>query len=383
MKYREKKRMDAGGDGIKKILFVGNVAKEHILKFHVPTIRIFKENGWTVDVACSGYDKVPLCDHQFHTCWRRSPFSFKTFQGIRELKKIVHNGNYDIVYCHTPVGGLIARLAAKKTRMNGTKVIYFAHGFHFYHGAPKVNWLIYYPIEKYLTKYTDKIITNNNEDYTNANSKFKHVMHIYKVPGVGVDFDRLNIDVKDQIREQYRNHLNIPKNALVLVYVAELNKNKNQEMLLRTLHEIRKIEKDTYLLLIGPDHQNGYYQEMAAKMKIDGAVRFLGWRYDIGELLNASDICVASSIREGFGLNLVESMYCGLPVVASINRGHSTIIENGENGFLVPINDYHAMAEKVLEIWHNSMLRSKFSQIDVSRYNTARIAEKLYNIITE
>ena len=114
-----------------KILFVANVAKEHIIKFHLPTIKVFKQNGWIVDVACSGKEVIPFCDFQYHTSWRRSPFTFATFKGISQLKRIINQGKYDVVYCHTPLGGLVSRIAAQKARKTGTKVIYCAHGLHF------------------------------------------------------------------------------------------------------------------------------------------------------------------------------------------------------------------------------------------------------------
>ncbi len=142
---------------MKKILFVANVGKEHILKFHIPTIKKFKEEGWQVDVICAGEDKIPFCDNQIIAKWKRNPFNFALFKGIRQLKKHLKDNYYNVIYCHTPVGGLVARLSAKKTRKLGTNVVYFSHGFHFFKGAPVLNWLLYYPMEKYLAKYTDKI----------------------------------------------------------------------------------------------------------------------------------------------------------------------------------------------------------------------------------
>ena len=166
---------------MKKILFVANVAKEHILKFHIPTIQCFKNHGWQVDVACSGEDDVPYCDTQFHTCWKRSPFTLQTFRGIRELKGILASTHYDIIYCHTPVGGLVARMAAKAARKSGSKVLYFAHGLHFFKGAPLKNWLIYYPAELLCSYFTDVLITMNIEDYNLAKRKM-HAKVIEYIP---------------------------------------------------------------------------------------------------------------------------------------------------------------------------------------------------------
>lgn len=367
---------------MKKILIVANVAKEHINKFHIPTIKEFKNRGWIVDVACAGEEEVPYCDTQFHTVWKRSPFTFNTFKGINQLKTIISGGNYDVIYCHTPVGGLVARLAARKARKNGTKIVYCAHGFHFFKGAPIINWLIYYPIEKTLSYFTDLILTINNEDFTNAKSRFNKNVQVELIPGIGVDFSRLIKDDPQKTKLICREELNISQNAIVLIYIAELIKNKNQDMLIRTLKELRQKNIDAYLLLVGPDHNNGKYQKLAKELGVNDYTKFLGWRTDIGDLLYSSDVCVASSIREGFGINIVEAMRCGLPVVATKNRGHSTIIKDGESGFLVNIGDFQTMAEKVTAILEDKELLEKFSSLETDKYDANTIATQLADIIS-
>lgn len=363
----------------KRILFVANVAKEHINKFHIPTIKCFKKHGWIVDVACSGEENVPECDHQYHMCWKRSPFTLRTIKGIWDLKKIITREKYDIVYCHTPVGGLVARLAAIKARKKGTKVIYCAHGLHFFKGAPKKNWLIYYPIEKLLSYLTDTIFTVNREDYYYLTKHFSTKIEL--VPEVGVNFDRLIISDKEQIRMKYREDMKIDDNTTALIYVAEIIANKNQKMLIDTTKLLLDRGENVCLILPGPEHDNGNAYKYACEIGIEDDIRFLGWRNDIGELMIAADICVASSIREGFGINLVEAMYCGLPVIATNNRGHEMIIEHGENGFLVGINATEDMAKYVTKLIHDEELKNKISNIDVSKYDCNLIAEELYELL--
>ena len=311
-----------------------------------------------------------------------TPFTFDTLKGIKQLKAIISSGNYDIIYCHTPVGGLVARLASIKARKRGTKIIYFAHGFHFFKGAPLINWLIYYPIERFLSYFTDLIFTINSEDYKNAQTKFNKNALIKLIPGIGVDFSRLDVGEQQNIKSLYRKNLNIPENALVLIYIAELIKNKNQDMLIKALEALRNQNINAYLLLVGPDHNNGKHQELAKNLGISEYVKLLGWRTDIGNLLYTSDICVASSIREGFGINIVEAMHCGLPVVATNNRGHSTIINDGKNGFLVEIGDSVKMAEKIITIMENEDIHNKFSNFDTTKYDCNTIAIELVDIIT-
>lgn len=365
---------------MKKILFVANVAKEHINKFHLLTIKEFKNRGWQVDVACEADAQVPYCNYLYAAKWRRSPFTVRTFLGIKQLKKILQKEHYDVVYCHTPVGGFVARAACAQARKRGTKVIYFAHGLYFFDGAPKKDW-IFYPIERFQSYKTDAMFLINDEDFARVRREFNPKMYVKQFPGIGVDFERISIDNPREIRIQYRNKLNIKQNDIVLVYVAEVIPNKNQGYLLKALKKIKESKQNVKLMLVGPDHANGWYQEKAKELGVENDVIFTGWRNDVGALLCASDICVASSIREGFGINLVEAMYHGLPVVAVKNRGHATVIRDGENGFLVPLKDSDKMAEKVIEIIDNKDLRDKFSHIDVQKYDARFVAIDIANTI--
>jgi glycosyltransferase EpsD len=370
-------------DRQKKILFVANVAKEHINKFHIPTIREFKKNGWIVDVACSGDDDVPECSHHYKMCWKRSPFTFKTVSGIKQLRNLINSEHYDVIYCHTPVGGLIARLAASKARKNGTKVIYCAHGLHLFKGAPIINWLVYYPLEKFLAHYTDAIFTVNEEDFNRVKAKFTKKVKVLLVPEVGVNFDRLNIEFPDEVRETYRKKMGISDGTTALIYVAELLPNKNQKMLVDTLNLLLKRGQDVCLVLPGPDHANGALSDYIESQGLSHTVKLLGWRSDVGELLYACDICTASSIREGFGINLVEAMYCGLPVVATNNRGHRMIIDDGKNGFLVQINDVKGMAKKVSDLISDKTTYDRLKHVDVKKYSSSLIANYIYCLINE
>lgn len=154
-----------------KILFLSNTA--NFSKFNRPFMRWFKEQGWQVDYCSAGEENILDCDNQFSIDIARSPFSFKNLQGLRQLKGILATGNYQILHCHTPMGGVLGRLAAYHLRKQGKiKVIYTAHGFHFYTGAPLINWLLYYPMEKLLSQWTDVIITINEEDYERAKKCF-------------------------------------------------------------------------------------------------------------------------------------------------------------------------------------------------------------------
>ncbi len=368
---------------MKSVLIVANVAKEHILKFHIPTIQKFKDMGWRVDVACAGDEPVPYCDHQFHTSWHRSPFTLKTFKGINELKHILREHHYDLVFCHTPVGGLVSRLAAAHSRKHGTKVVYCAHGLHFFKGAPLINWLLFYPIEKYLARKTDVFFTVNREDYATVQKHFNKRMTLRLVPEVGVNLERLQLGDRQAIREQYRRDLNIPADAPVLIYVAELIKNKNQTMLVDMIKELRQSLDNVHLLLVGPEHDDGAVKRYIEEQNLQDCIHCLGWRSDIGMLMQCADLCTASSIREGFGINLLEALYCGVPVIATDNRGHQMVIDHGQTGFLVPVGDHVSMAKYAQTVLTDETLYQQFATVDVSRYDCRRVADELYNEIMD
>ncbi len=365
-----------------KILLVANVAKEHVNKFHIPTIKYLQSKGCMVDVACSVDEDVPAGNHIYNMSWKRSPFTLQTFRGIGELKKLIAKNNYDIIYCHTPVGGLVARIASRTARKKGTKVVYCAHGLFYFKDAPLANWLMY-PLDRLMAKMTDMFITINPEDYERVKKDFNPNMLVKMIHGIGANFDRLNIDNPENVKKVYRTDMGIPQDAEVLIYVAEILKNKNQQMLIRALKELHNIGRKMYLLLPGPDHSKGEFHRLAAELGLKDYVKFLGWRNDIGQLMAASDMCVASSIREGFGINLVEAQYCHLPVVAVANRGHKTIIRDGENGLLVPVNDYKGMADKVLEVMDNKELYDRLANINVDMYECEKIAKTIYKYLQE
>ena len=174
---------------VPKILYCATV-DYHFKAFHLPYMKWFKEQGWDVHVAASGTLDLPFTDQKFDIPIKRSPFDIQNIKAFKELKRIIDQNQYEIIHCHTPLGGVLARFAAKQARKTGTKVIYTAHGFHFCKGAPITSWLVYYPIERYLSRFTDSLITINSEDYQLAKNHRFHAKQIEHVHGVGVDTER-------------------------------------------------------------------------------------------------------------------------------------------------------------------------------------------------
>ena len=261
-----------------KILFVATV-QSHICQFHLPIMDMLQKNGYEVHVAARNNlaEKNGLsmkyADKVFDIPFERSPFNTKNIGAYKQLKKIMKDEKYDIVHCHTPVGGILARLAGRKFRKDGLRMIYTAHGFHFYDGAPKKNWIIYYPIEKFMSRYTDDLITITEEDYKLAKDRnFKG--NIHHVHGVGVNTDKF---VK--LSEEDRQKLRVDKgytNEFIILCTGELNKNKNQDTLIKAMKEVVKKHPEAKLLLAGngPEHDN--LVKLIEELNLGDIVELLG-----------------------------------------------------------------------------------------------------------
>lgn len=303
---------------MKRILICSTIIAT-VKAFLVPHIDMLKQMGYVVDVAgqMDSCDINGIADHVYNIQFERNPFSRQNLKAAKQLKSIVRQNQYDIIHFHTPVAGAFGRYTIKELRNQGTRILYTAHGFHFYKGAPLLNWLIYYPVEKYLSKYTHTLITINNEDYERATKKFKKTEVVY-VPGVGLDVDKFKNTVIDRV--QKRCELGVPENATVLLSVGELNKNKNHIIGIRAMALCKN--ENLYYLVCGQGPLKDPLKKEAVKLGVGDRVFFLGSRNDIPEILKASDIFIFPSLREGLPVSLMEAMASGLPCIASNIRGN-------------------------------------------------------------
>lgn len=316
----------------------------------------FKKQGYEVHYASMGEEPVKHCDKHHKICFNRSPFSLDNVKAYKPLKKIIDTENYDIIHCHTPMGGVVTRLAARSARKNGTKVIYTAHGFHFYNGAPKQNWAIYYTVEKLLARITDVLITINTEDYHRALNKM-NVKEVIKINGVGVNLNRFKPVNNQQDKSILRKKYGYDPKDIILICVAELNGNKNQEFLIRCIKELIKIYPTVKLLLCGEGGYKDKYIDLINELHLKNSIILMGYRKDVNKLMQLSDIGVAASIREGLGLSLIEELATGLPIIASTNRGHNDIITSNDIGFLYITNDTHDFISNF-----NNLIQSNYHQ---------------------
>ena len=378
------------GVNLKKVLFVATV-DSHIRHFHIPYLRYFKELGYEVHVATANdeNEEFTYCDKKHTISFERSPFKINNLKAIKQMKELLQEEKFDLVHCHTPMGGVVTRVAAKRFRKNRLKVFYTAHGFHFYKGAPIVNWLVYYPVERYLARFTDVLITINQEDYEYA-QKFK-AKAVEKIDGIGVDDKRFKIEItdieKDELRKELSNDkFKLEKDDIVLTYVAELNIGKNQEMLINAMKEIVQRNSKIKLLLVGKGKYAEEYKKQIEELKLEENVAMTGYRRDVPKILKIADIGVSTSKREGLGLNLIEALLSSIPVVASRVRGHNEIVVDGVNGYMFASDDKNDFTEKIVKLAEDTELRSKMKQNagkSAEKFildNALKKMEKIYNL---
>nr|MBQ8244348.1 glycosyltransferase family 4 protein [Oscillospiraceae bacterium] len=350
----------------KKVLFVATVVKTHMMQFHIPYLRLFQEMGWETAVASKNdYEdpadcRIPYCDTYYDIPFERMPWKVKNFRSYRMLKKIIDDGEFDLIHCHTPVGAMIARLAAMSARKRGTKVIYTAHGFHFFKGAPLLNWLLFYPAEWLLAPVTDVLITINREDYDRAR-KTMRAKRIEYVPGVGIDTGRFGQDRCD--RREKRRELGFREEDFLLLTVAEMTKNKNHITHLRALALLKDMPEfaDMHYLIVGRGEEWGNLEQSAKALGIQDHVHFLGYRTDAPDMYRCSDLFLFMPFREGLSVALMEAMGSAMPIICTRIRGNTDLIDDGISGMFAE-NNPEALAEAILELYRNPEKRASYGR---------------------
>lgn len=345
---------------MKKVLFTATV-DSHILQFHLPFLKLFKENGYEVHVATNGNEEIPYCDVKHVVSFERSPIKINNLKAIRQLRKIINEEKFDIIHTHTPMGSVVTRLAAKKARKKyHTRVIYTAHGLHFFKGASAKNWLIFYPVEKYLSKYTDTLILINQEDYDLCKRKFKKCKDIQYIPGVGIDEAKFDFEMSEKEKHDLRKSVGVKDDDFVIIYPAEISKRKRQIWLIETINDLLKKNSNIHLLLPGKDSLDGKCQELVKELGLEKQVHFLGYRKDIPKLLKISNLAISSANQEGLPVNIMEAMYVGLPIVASDCRGNRDLIQDNINGYLVSLENNERFSKSIENMYNDTSKSEEF-----------------------
>lgn len=366
----------------KKILFICNVLS-HIKAFHLPYIDWFHQQGYEVHVmANAGGEKAPFCDRLYDIDVSRSPFNMRNISAMKKAKKIIEFEKYDLIHCHTPMGGVVGRLCTYTTRKRGTQILYTSHGFHFYKDSPLVNWIFYFPVEWLLSRMTDCIITINEEDYRLAKKYFKSKQtEVYKINGIGVDTHKFNKYSREE-KNKLKQAMGFSVDDIILFYAAEFIDRKNHQYIINRAKELKAKIPNVKILLAGRGIKLDKIKQAIKNNNIEDCVQLLGFRKDIPDLLNISDVLISPSKQEGLPINIVEGMAAGVPIVASNIRGHKDLVRNNVNGYLFDLHD-GSFVDKVFGIVSDLDRWELFSNksVELSKdYSIEKVKEQMASI---
>lgn len=358
------------------------------IQFMVPHIRYLAENDFSVDLACSVVgDRLEDVKNavgnvaNIHTLRLvRSPFSPVNLKGYGDLKKVLAENEYDIIWTNEPVMGVMTRLAARKVRKKGTKVLYMAHGFHFFKGAPLLNWLMWAPTEIIMSRFNDILVTINWEDYNWA-KKHTHTPVIKHIDGIGVDFSDRESVIS---REEKRTQLGIAPDDILVLSVGELQKRKNHRVIIEAIANLKN-DKIKYIIC-GQGVLENQLKALAAKNNLQNQVFFPGYRQDIPEIMSACDIFAHPSVREGLGLASLEAMASGLPLITSNVQGVPDYVENGVTGYMCAPKDIESFTRNLNTLVSDKALREKIGETNtdfVQKYRVEVIEPVIRDILNE
>lgn len=368
----------------KKIMMI-TTTDNMMWQFLIPHIQYLQQQGNVVECVCSktGFwfnelkDKYGLVMHNIN--FARNPLKLSNFKSYKELVKLQQEKNFDLVYCQQPVGGMMGRLIGKKFKI---PVIYTVHGFHFFKGGPLKNRLIYKTVEKWLSKYTDVLITINQEDYEAA--KKMKAKKVYKINGIGIDENKMKVESFD--KSAFRKELGLTDSNKVVLTVSEVNKNKNYITMLNAIKLLVENDSEIRFVSCGTGIWVEKIKEYAKQLGIEEQCLFLGFRKDIAKIMQISDVFMHASYREGLTLSVMEAMSVGLPCVVSNVRGNRDLIEDGKGGCVVEPEDYMSFAERIEAILKNENMYKSFSEFNKEqseKYTISNVKKQLEVIYEE
>jgi Glycosyltransferase len=337
----------------KKMLFTASTMS-HIENFHLPYIHAFEEMGWKVDAVA-----LPVS---------KSFFSLKNLRAINYARKLLKDGDYDVISSHATLAGIVTRLAVLLTgeRRKHMKIFHTSHGYLFHDDHSLKKWAYLLP-EMICGKVTDVLMVMNHEDLEIA-KKYNlcgKSNKIYYINGMGIDLSKFQ---PRRATAEQRAAFGIKEDDFVFVYAAEFSKRKNHELLLRgfakTIEELKKNSSATNLKLVlaGDGALFDDMKSLAVRLGIESQVLFLGYTKNMSDLYPCCDVAVSTSRIEGLPFNIMEAMACGLPVIASDIKGHKELIEHGENGLLFESGDVEELVEHIIKIYKDPLSSAKFSE---------------------
>lgn len=365
-----------------KALYIDNIIKR---KTNPLFTQVLLEKGYTVEIAANLFSLDERMKSEsikyHHIDLRRNPFHIQNIIAYKQMLHIIKTEGYDLIHCNSPIGGILGRVCGKKARVS--KIIYTAHGFHFYRGAPLINRTLFKWAENWLARYTDALMTINTEDYDAAQGfKLRKNGKVYYLPGVGID--TVNISNASAKRGNLLKEINADEHASIIISIGELNDNKNNKIIIEALSNLGR--SDLHYILCGIGEKETELRKLSQELGLQDNVHFFGYRNDIPELLKSSDIFVLPSYREGLSRSLMEAMSAGLPCIVSRIRGNVDLIEDGEGGFLHTPTDLVSVTKYIKTIIENDELRYRMGEYnkDISfKYDVENVKFRIHDIYSE
>lgn len=375
---------------MKKALMIASMASM-LDNFNTNNIELLHKMGYEITLAANfenedsnSKERVQNFKNKMQESYRIKQIDFTrrlanikgNIKSYRQVKSLA-NEDFSLVHCHSPICAAMTRLAFCRKRKSGTKVIYTAHGFHFYKGAPLKNWLLFFPVEWICSWWTDVLITINQEDYRFA-KRYMRAKRIEYVPGVGIELERFQKTVG---KEEKRKELGIGKDDILLLSVGELSKRKNQEIIIKALKQIE--EPNIKYFICGIGNLETELKEMVNKFHLEKRIYFLGYRNDIEGLCQAADIFVFPSLQEGLPVAVMEAMASGLPVICSKIRGNTDLIVDGKGGFLCKVDnqkDFIKAIEKMCEDKRRIIRAGRFNKVRIEKFSSSYVEKRMKQI---
>ena len=393
MPQRLPKRLKSLVDGMKKKILI-TATELNLVQFWVAHIENLIKSGCTVDIVCSDVGgKLSELKARLQSCGnpqitvvdlKRSPLSPHNIRGAAQMKRYLNGRDYDLILTNEPVMGMVTRFAASKKRRSGCKVIYFAHGFHFWRGAPALNWMLFYPLEMLASYFTDAIVTMNREDFELAKKSFGSA-EIKYIHGIGINLSEF--EFSKEKREKKRKELGVSEGDVMIFSANELTKRKNVFLALEAVKLLVSGGMTNIKYFIrGQGPLQKEMQEYINNNKLQKNVFLLGYGKDIAEMDSAADVFLFTSKQEGLPVAVMEAMAQELPCVVSDIRGVTDLIQNGSGGYVCRLKDAKGFADAVKRVisegGRGSSLTSGNSQ-KLADYEISSVSRSIINILQE
>ncbi|NEP50504.1 MAG: glycosyltransferase family 4 protein [Moorea sp. SIO3C2] len=366
-------------------LLIITTIPDTIRGFLLPLAHHFRFEGWQVDAMAQGVSACEEClaafDQVWDVQWSRNPLDPQNLLlAPRTIQEVIAQKNYDIIHVHTPVAAFITRYALRGLIKQGKpRVIYTAHGFHFYRGGQPLKNALFLTLEKLAGNWTDYLVVINHED-KEAAKQYNIVppKQIRYMPGIGVDLEYYNFDATPvaEVMAVYEELGITPENPLFLS-VAEFIPRKHHQDILRAFACLERPDVHLALAGDGDEEWTQQMQDLASALGIKPQVHFLGFRRDIPTLIQASIATLLVSEQEGLPRSVMESLCLETPVIGTNIRGTRDLLA-GDCGLLVEVGDIEGIAQAmtwVLDHPEDALAMAKRGRDHMSAYDLQNILE--------